>query len=261
MFYGEEISVIKDDILEALHNFGFQAEFVNTDQRLEHLSGQIQKWASEPQSRPQDLWYKTGEAATCDLIVTGQVIHKHDKRRVLFAVTSAHLLLGEDITRRLVSITNHRKSNKFLNTQRKKVNSKINRNTYRLLLSKHELENRDHENQDDNTYVDLTNPPMFCYHYYRYKRHQQNCQQQQPFKLFRNDIALLPIELSDSNIVGDHGQLRYLTKVTPEFIEEITRCGERVFVKGKRGNVVQVLQSAHQDRVFGLNLAFILDEK
>ena len=44
------------------------------------------------------MWQPSGEAATSELIIAANLKHKHDCGRGLFAVTSAHLLLGNEFT-------------------------------------------------------------------------------------------------------------------------------------------------------------------
>ena len=217
---------MKNDIIETLKDTEYKTEFADIeDHPLKHLGGKIEKWAinrermasgglqANANRRPTEIWERTGETATSELIVTGHLVSKHDTQRALLAVTSAHLLLGEDTTKKLVATASHRKATKFLNKQRKKVNIRVNRNTYRLRLWKNR--NEEDGGDEDHDYVDLSNPPMLSYHYYRHN----NRQQLDPrlFKRFRNDIVLWPIEQSDEIRIGDHGQHKILSEVNREF--------------------------------------------
>ena len=287
------ISHIQSDIINTLADTVYKTEFVDiVDQPLKHFSGEIEKWATSPEriarhwtreqaerlhntassvtkqgsqnipavSSPScqyNMWYKTGEAATCDLIVTGQLVNKHDKRRALLAVTSAHLLLGKDTTTKLVSIPNHRKSKRYLKSQRQKVNIRINRNSYRLKLEKNANEGCD--GRDGDIYLDLSNPPMLSYHYFRH--HSSNKKRCHPplYKQFRNDIALLPIEQIDEDKVGNHGQHKFLTEVHYGFIDQLAQVEEPVFVKSRQGKVVPAQRYNSRDKFLGLHLAFILN--
>ena len=125
-----------------------------------------------------------------------------------------------------------------LEERRKHINSRIETNVYRLVISR----------DGDERIYDLIYPPLICYRYFN-----SGEQSQQQFKQFRNDIALLHIPQSR---VEDHGQYNYLRGVTLETLKKAV--GKKVFIKERVGEVVHMTQALYNEESVAYHLAFKL---
>ena len=154
IFTAENIISVQDAINEALkqHSPPFTADYVDSDVSFLHLSGKVERWMCEEKTATvsHQFWTRSGEAATCELIVGANQRHKHDERRGLFAVTSAHLFLGKEFTKHLVGLTDINAARAALDQQKKSINSMIETNIYRLRA----------ELDREQKYYDLSNPTL-----------------------------------------------------------------------------------------------------
>ena len=249
IFTGKNIESVKEKIIQSLQkNFSdFTADFVDADTTFSHLSGKIEKFKScrdgvTAVENRHSMWKSTFEAATSELIVTASQVHKHDYRRGLYAVTSAHLLLGKDFTADLVKISDPKIAKEKLDRRRREINSMIDTNVYRLSVRL---------GDDQEEISDLLNPSLLCYRYWN--RYQGN-EHGRALKCFRNDIALLPID----NKLVNHGQYKFLTDVT---VEDLRRAiGQKVRVKDKVGVIVHMNQALRNEVRIAYHLAFKINK-
>ena len=196
-------------------------------------------------------WKSSGHSASCNLIISADQINKYSGEEGFFAVTSAHLLLGEDVCAKLKTVDPNdpaeQRAVTLLDVERAKFYAKLDQRIHQLHLP-------------DKTTCDLGNPPLLCYQYW-----QQHNQEGALYKAFINDLALLPIDFrfwdmakrSLTCIGFESSDVGMMTDITKEILQRMAVKREPVHIEGRKVNVVPMARSLNS-KTLGLHLSFKL---
>ena len=218
-------------------------------------TGTIRRWDKKIRGENMDdahhchlsHWRESGKFASCEVIVAANQVFKHMAEEGLFAVTSAHLLLGDNSCKRLKAVDPSQPIEQSvvrrLDVEREKVYSRIDRHIYKLHVGQRQC--------------DLANPSLLCYQYW-----QRNNREQVPYQAFLNDIALFPIDSGYWEIAKTHQlilnrNLPMVTDVTAEILKWMAESGQTVEIKDMKGIMVPMAESLSNKKI-GFNISFKL---
>ena len=153
IFSGKGISAISKNIERLLKGeyYKYEAEFIDSEHHNTHLMGTVEVFkyakplggAANIQDNVGTLlhkskWKSSGHSASCNLIISADQINKYSGEEGLFAVTSAHLLLGEDVCAKLKTVDPNdpaeQRAVTLLDVERAKFYAKLDQRIHQLQL-------------------------------------------------------------------------------------------------------------------------------